>query len=213
MRKRIILLIIVLLLITSCNSESVIEEPTKPSEVNTFNETIADDHIKIDDKMYPIDEIYEEVFEYEDNSDLLERKLVSYNGDERTSDYVRSYEYTNGLVVKEVFDRIEKTTFRYDEEDRMIEKKFFIRDELMSEYKYKYGDAAKTLMTYRPDGELLRKLVSYYDEDQHLIKTATYDSEDHLIQSTNITYENEYIRKAISKKDDEVIKKSYEEKK
>jgi len=187
MRKRIILLIVVSLLITSCSSESVIEEPTKPSEINTFNETIVDDHIKIDDKMYPIDEIYEEVFEYEDNSDHLEKKVVSYNGDERTSDYVRSYEYTDGLVVKEVIDRIEKTTFRYDEEDRIIEKKFFIRDELMSEYKYKYGDATKTLMTYRPDGELLRKLLRYYDEDQHLIKTETYDSEDALIQTTNIT--------------------------
>ena len=212
MKKRNALLIVVLLLITSCSRELVIEEPSKPSEINTFNETIENDHIKIDSKMYPIDEKIVEFFEYKNNSDLLERKVVSYNDDERTSDYVRSYEYSEGLLVKETFDQKEETTYRYDEENRTIERKFFIRNELMNEYKYEYSDGTKTLLTYRPDGELLRKLFSYYDENQQLIKTEIYNSDDVLIQRTNITYENEYIRKSISKKNDKVIKESYEEK-
>jgi|GEM_PF-5534793 len=212
MRKIIILSIAVLLIITSCSSETVVKEPTKPSEINTFNETIKDNYFIIEGEKYPIDQIYEEIIKYKDNSDLIKRKIVSYNKDERTSNYIRSYEHSDNLVVKEEFDKIEKTTYAYDGQDRIIEKRFFIRDALISEYKYEYGDDTKIIMTYRGNGELLQELISYYDEDQQLVKTETFSSQGNLTQKTNITYENEYIRKSVSKKNDEVIRKFYEKK-
>jgi len=218
MKKTIIISIIVLLLITGCNSESVISEPTKPSEVNTFDETIEDNHVIIHEEKYKIKGTMKETYQYKGNSELLEQKTYESHAEEISMAFVETYEYENGLIAKENFSDengklISQTLYTYDDQDRVLEEKAILQANDAEITKiYVYGEQTKTLFDYWSKGELQRKLITYYDEKNRIKNIESFDSEGSLTQTTNMTHANEYITKEVSKEGEKIMSKRYKEK-
>lgn len=218
MGKRIALLIVVLLLITSCSSLSVIEEPTNPSEINTFNETIENDHVIIDGSKYAIEETMKEKFYYLEDSDQLEKKTYETDAEGISFDYVERYIYKDDVVVEEIFsdlkgEKISETYYTYDNQQRMIKSRAVLQagdNEIIKEYSY--GENTKTLLQYLPDDQFLRKVMTYYDEDNRIIKTESYNQADNITSLTEKKYENEYIMRDVTKENNKITAKRYEEK-
>jgi hypothetical protein len=218
MRKKIILLIVVLLLITSCNSESVIEEPINPSEINTFNETIENDYVIIDGSKYAIEETMKEKFYYLEDSEQLEKKTYETDAKGISFDYMERYIYEDDVVVEEIFSdlkgkKISETYYTYDHQQRVIQSRAVLQagdNEIIKEYSY--GENTKTLLQYLPDGEFLRKVITYYDEDNRTIKTESYNQADNITSLTEKKYENEYVMRDVTKENNKITAKRYEEK-
>lgn len=218
MKKRFILLFSVLLLITSCSSESVIEEPTNPSEISTFNETIEDGHVIIDGSKYAIEETMKEKFYYLEDSDQLEKKTYETDAEGMSFDYVERYKYKNDVVVEEFFsnlngEKISETYYSYDHQQRVTKSRAVLQagdNEIIKEYSY--GENTKTLLQYLPDDQFLRKVVIYYDEDNHIIKTESYNQADNITSLTEKKYENDYIMRDITKENNKITSRSYKEK-
>jgi len=218
MKKRFILLIGVLLLITSCSTESVIEEPTKPSEINTFNETIENSHVIIDGNKYAIEETMKERFYYSEDSKQLEKKTYETDAEGMSFNYVERYIYKDNIVVEENFsnlkgEKISKTYFTYDHQQRIIKSRAVLQagdNEIIKEYSY--GENTKTLLQYLPDDQFLRKVITYYDEDNRIIKTESYNQADNITSLTEKKYENENIMRDVTKENNKITAKRYEEK-
>ena len=218
MRKLIILLIVVLLVITSCSSELVIEEPSNPSDINTYNETIENDYVIIDGSKYAIEETMKEKFYYLEDSEQLEKKTYETDAKGISFDYVERYIYEDNVVVEEIFsdlkgEKISETYYTYDHQQRVIQSRAVLQagdNEIIKEYSY--GENTKTLLQYLPDGELLRKVITYYDEDNRIIKTESYNQAGNITSLTEKKYENEYVMRDVTKENNRITAKRYEEK-
>ncbi len=218
MKKIIILSIAVLFLITSCSSETVVEEPTKPSEINTFNETIKDNYVIIEGEKYKIEETMKEIFYYKKGSEQLEKKIYEANTDDISFKYIETYEYENDLLMKEKYstqngEMISETHYTYDDQQRVVESRAVLQandKEIVK--KYTYGMNTKTLFDYLPDDKFLRKVITYYDDNNQMTKRESYNIEDQLTSVTNMTSVDEYITKEVSKEDGKIVAKRYKEK-
>ncbi|MBP3570090.1 MAG: hypothetical protein J6K04_13120 [Lachnospiraceae bacterium] len=105
-----------------------------------------------------------------------------------SNEYTSEYKERKGVNL-----HIEVYEYEYDSEGKCIVETYFVNDEIMYWYEYKYDSLGNRIkaMLYDRDGEFVGRHEYEYNEAEFCTKSLSYLSNDELISSTEYEYDEQ----------------------
>lgn len=201
--KKILFVFILLFLLTGCDYNIGMNDKKENINdgISTYKETVEDGRIEIDGISYEIQVETKLTFTYDDYGNIL-KAVSSY--DDTWTDYI--YEDNRLMEERRYLNDELSTTVYYDyEDDRLIKVKTVTNGSLEAVTEYSYGTKQETRTHYKSDGTVSFISTAYLDEDDKILKVVNTEADGGVMDSSTFQYDNDLLIKVIREKNGVII--------